>query len=275
MSPISRAPTAGGPPRIGITCGTQVQDTPFGRQPTVSLNMRYVLAVTRAGGLPIPIPPSGADVATLLASLDGLILSGGGDLDPACYGENADEHVYGVDPERDRLEFAALEAAEEADVPVLAICRGLQLVNVSRGGTLIQHVEDSALHWQTGPAHEGAHTVAVRAGSRLASFVGPEELEVNSSHHQAIGRLGDGLSVAADAGGLIEAFETTDGSVLGIQWHPEQMIEHHPRQLALFEHFIQLAGASAATPRVSTDESTAATPSAQTTAHHARSVTHV
>jgi putative glutamine amidotransferase len=270
MSNVHTAP-ANRPPRIGVTCGTQVQETAFGQQSTISLNMSYVAAVARAGGIPVPVPPSGADVVALVAGLDGLILTGGGDLDPACYGEEPAAEVYGVDPERDRLEFAALAAAEQADVPVLAICRGLQLVNVSRGGSLIQHVDDEALHWQTTPAHEGAHAVDIHPGSRLASFVGPEQLMVNSYHHQAIGRLGDGLVVVADAGGLVEAFETTDGLVLGVQWHPEQMFDHHPRQFALFEQFVLLAGTGAAGREVPTPAALPPTPPTDTTAW---SVTH-
>jgi len=229
------------PARIGVTCGTQVQKTAFGEQPTALLNMRYVHAVARAGGLPLPLVASGADPEELVATLDGLVLTGGGDLDPACYGEEAVEQVYGVDRERDDFEFALLAAAEARGVPVLAICRGLQLVNVSRAGTLIQHVDDPEVHWQTAPSHEGAHTVTIQSDSALAGMVGPDELLVNSYHHQAIGRLGSGLRVVADSGGLPEAFETTDGLVIGIQWHPEQMIEHHPRQLALFEAFIRAA----------------------------------
>jgi putative glutamine amidotransferase len=229
------------PVRIGVTCGTQLQTTPFGEQPTVSLNMRYVRAVARAGGLPLPLVPSGADPVELIAALDGLVLTGGGDLDPAIYGEEAVDQVYGVDRERDDFEFALLAAAEAQGVPVLAICRGLQLVNVSRAGTLIQHVDDHELHWQTTPSHEGAHTVAIDPASALAAMVGPEDLLVNSYHHQAIDTLGDGLRVVADAGGLPEAFETADGLITGIQWHPEQMVEHHPRQFALFEAFVRFA----------------------------------
>lgn len=229
------------PPRIGVSCGTQVQMTAFGEQPTISLNMRYVRAVALAGGLPIPLVPSGAEPDALVAALDGLVLTGGGDLDPACYGEEAVEHVYGVDRERDDFEFALLAAAGAQGVPVLAICRGLQLVNVSRAGTLIQHVDDHELHWQMTPSHEGAHTVSIAPDSALAAMVGPEDLLVNSYHHQAIGTLGAGLRVVAEAGGLPEAFESTDGLVTGIQWHPEQMVKHHPRQLALFQAFVRVA----------------------------------
>lgn len=238
-------------PLIGVTCGTQVQDTAFGQQTTVSLNMRYLRAVALAGGLPVPIAPAAASATDMVEALDGLVLPGGGDLDPACYGEPPQEEVYGVDPERDELEFSLLTAAEARGIPILGICRGMQLVNVSRGGTLIQHVDDSELHWQLGPAHEGAHTVEVHAGSRLAGFVGSEELTVNSYHHQAIGRLGDGLEVVAHADGLAEAFETADGLVLAVQWHPEQMFEHHPRQLALFEGFVALARSRAAERKTS------------------------
>jgi putative glutamine amidotransferase len=229
------------PARIGVTCGTQVQATAFGEQPTVSLNMCYLRAVARAGGLPMPLVPSGADPTELVAALDGLVLTGGGDLDPDSYGEEAAHQVYGVDRERDDFEFALLCAAEAQNLPILAICRGLQLVNVSRGGTLIQHVDDHELHWQTSPPHEGAHTVSIDPGSGLAGRVGADDLVVNSYHHQAIGRLGAGLAVVAETEGLVEAFETPDGLITAVQWHPEQMFEHHPRQLALFTTFARHA----------------------------------
>jgi putative glutamine amidotransferase len=227
-----------GPPRIGISCGAQTQSTAFGEQGTFSLIMRYVRAVATVGGLPLPLVPSGADPAALLSAVDGLVLTGGGDLDPSAYGEQPAEQVYGVDRERDDFEFALLSAAQVKGVPVLAICRGMQLVNVSRGGTLIQHVEDADLHWQVNPAHEGAHTVSVLPDSLLAAWLGAEELLVNSYHHQAIGDLGEGLQVVAEARGLAEAFQTADGLVTGVQWHPEQMFEHHPRHHALFAAFI-------------------------------------
>jgi putative glutamine amidotransferase len=228
-------------PRIGISSGTHMQATAFGDQPTASLNMRYVRAVAHAGGIPLPLLPSGADPAELVATVDGIVLTGGGDLDPASYGEEAVEQVYGVDRERDIFEFRLLAEAEAQQVPVLAICRGMQLVNVSRQGTLIQHVDDD-IHWQTAPAHEGEHTVQISAGSGLAGMVDAGRLHVNSYHHQAIGRLGNGLRVVAEADGLPEAFETPDRLITGVQWHPEQMFEKHPRQLALFTAFVLLAG---------------------------------
>ncbi|MEU9886198.1 gamma-glutamyl-gamma-aminobutyrate hydrolase family protein [Sphaerisporangium sp. NPDC051011] len=229
------------PVRIGVSCGTQVQETSFGPAPTVSLNMRYPHAVARAGGLPLVLPPTQADPAAVVRTLDGLVLTGGGDLDPACYGQEPQAEVYGVNRERDRFELALLAAAEARRIPVLGICRGLQLINISRGGDLLQHVEESLGHWQTGPSHEGAHRVVVTPGSRLAAMVGPEDLLVNSYHHQAINRLGEGLRVVAHAGGLPEACETDDGLVLGVQWHPEQMADDHERQLAIFRAFVDLA----------------------------------
>jgi putative glutamine amidotransferase len=236
---------ASGPPLIGVTGGTQLQETAFGFQQTNALNMKYLRAVARAGGLPVLLAPTGTPAADLVARLDGLLIPGGGDLDPARYGETPQAEVYGVDPERDDNEFSLLEAAEARGIPILGLCRGLQLINVSRGGTLIQHVDESHLHWQTGPSHEGAHQVTIVADSLLAQLVGPEELLVNSYHHQAIGRLGEGLRIVAHADGLAEAFETADGLIVGVQWHPEQMIEHHPRQLALFENFVKFTRARA------------------------------
>lgn len=228
------------PPRIGISCGTQEQPTAFGHQRTVSLNLRYAQAVGSAGGLPLTFPFSGVDPARLVASVSGIVLTGGGDLDPALYGESGIEQVYGVDGARDAFELSLLEEAEAQRVPVLAICRGMQLVNVSRRGTLIQHLDDDA-HWQTADSHEGTHVVRIDPGSSLADMLGEGDLLVNSYHHQAIGRLGEGLRVVADADGLPEALETADRLITAVQWHPEQMFEHHPRHRELFVSFVRQA----------------------------------
>ncbi|WP_445259249.1 gamma-glutamyl-gamma-aminobutyrate hydrolase family protein [Nocardioides aurantiacus] len=232
-------------PRIGVSCGNQEQPTAFGSQRTVSLNLRYLQAVAMAGGLPLPLPPSEADPAHLVATVSGIVLTGGGDLDPALYDETAVKQVYGVDGARDAFELSLLEEAEAQRVPVLAICRGMQLVNVSRRGTLIQHVDDE-VHWQTADSHEGAHIVRIDPASGLADMVGDGDLLVNSYHHQAIGRLGEGLRVVADANGLPEALETADRLITAVQWHPEQMFEHHPRHLELFVAFVRLATQRAA-----------------------------
>ena len=236
------------PVRVGVSCGTQMQETAFGHGPTVSLNMRYTIAVARAGGLPVVLVPTEADPTWLVAGIDALVLTGGGDLDPSHYGEEPADEVYGVDPERDRFEFALLAAAEARRIPVLGVCRGMQMVNISRGGNLLQHVEDDALHWQTSPSYHAVHDVDVAADSQLAAMVGTEVLPVNSYHHQAVGRIGSGLRVVATADGLPEACESDDGRVIGVQWHPEHMVEHHPRQLALFHGFVELARRHANSP---------------------------
>ncbi len=157
------------------------------------------------------------NVATL-DGLDGLLLAGGSDVDPARYGVTRGSRTGPPDSERDRLEAALVAEALERDLPVLAICRGLQLLNVALGGTLVQHVEGHQL-----PDGEAGHPVAIVPGSRLQEILGVEEYSVNSRHHQCADRLAGGLEVAARApDGVIEALELPGKSfVLAVQWHPE------------------------------------------------------
>jgi len=214
-------------PRIGLTPTSAVVDD----RPVEQLNRAYVEAVTRAGGLPFILPtldPSDAELALL--SLDGLLLTGGGDVEPGCYGAAPAAEVYGVEPDRDAYEIALVKAAARTGVPVLGICRGVQLLNVALGGTLVQHLPEitEAPHYVRDRGGEAVHPVEIAPGSLLAAVTGLEVLGVNSLHHQAVDGLGAGLSVVAYApDGVGEAIEGTgDGHVggarlLGVQWHPE------------------------------------------------------
>jgi gamma-glutamyl-gamma-aminobutyrate hydrolase PuuD len=184
----------------------------------------YVRAVERAGGRALLVPPSDDGVDETLEALDGLIFSGGSDLDPELYGQEAHAETSGVVRNRDTAELALLEAALERDMPVLAICRGSQVLNVARGGDLVQHLPDvvgDEKHKHT-PGEFADHDVSVEDGSRLASVLG-ERAPVKSHHHQGFGKLGEGLRVVAHAeDGTIEAVEDpTRRFALGVLWHPE------------------------------------------------------
>jgi len=184
----------------------------------------YVRAVERAGGRALLVPPSDDGVDETLEALDGLIFSGGSDLDPELYGQEAHTETSGVVRNRDTAELALLEAALERDMPVLAICRGSQVLNVARGGDLVQHLPDVVgddKHKHT-PGTFADHDVSVEDGSRLASVLG-EGAPVKSHHHQGLGKVGDGLRVVAHAeDGTIEAVEDpTRRFAVGVLWHPE------------------------------------------------------
>jgi putative glutamine amidotransferase len=183
-----------------------------------------VQAVEQAGGRPVLIPPSEDGVAETLAAIDGLVFSGGSDLDPDLYDDEPHEATAGVVPERDRAELALLEAALARDMPVLAVCRGSQVLNVARGGDLVQHLPDVVgddKHKHT-PGTFADHDVTLEPGTRLAELLG-DRAAVKSHHHQGFGRVGRGLRVAAHAeDGTVEAVEDPSHRfALGVLWHPE------------------------------------------------------
>ena len=195
----------------------------------------YVDAVRRSGGRPVLLPPGGdhEEAAVTVAGLDGLVVPGGPDIDPERYGAARHPETQAPGPVRDAWDFAVTSAALSLGVPLLAICRGMQVLNVSRGGTLYQHVPDLVGHdrHDGGPGKYGQHRVRVSPGSLLAGII-PDagHLEVPTHHHQAVDLLGDGLkAVAWEEDGTVEAVEAgpsaldgLPGFVLGVQWHPEQ-----------------------------------------------------
>ena len=187
----------------------------------MALGMTYVLAIERAGGMPVVLPPVIEDVERLLDRLDGVCLSGGPDLDPAAY-DAPDRHAElgPTEPSLDAFELALARAALERGTPLLGICRGAQALNVACGGTLHQHIGG---HRQTEPGPQATQEVEIMAGTRLAGLLGAGPLAVNSFHHQAVDRLGVGLRVSARAAdGTVEAIEGL-GFVLGVQWHAETL----------------------------------------------------
>ena len=215
-----------------------------GREEMV-LNFHYMRAVTRAGGLPVVMSPQPIEaVPDLVARLDGVLIPGGPDIDPSFYGHERDDDLGPTWPEIDRFEIAVVQEAERSGLPVLAICRGMQLLNVAHGGTLFQHlpdhVGDDVVHRRRSLEDEVAvHPVRVEAGSRLADWLGGESFVVNSYHHQAPWEVGDGLRAVAWADdGVIEGIE--GGGSLGVQWHAEAM-QGDAAQQALFAAFVSAA----------------------------------
>jgi putative glutamine amidotransferase len=223
-------------PIIGVTA-TLKEDIehedgrPLGRYTRADLD--YVAGVAEAGGAPVVLPPvPGVSVDALLRGLDGLLLSGGSDLDPGYYGEEPSPELGPTIPERDAFEVALLRGALERGLPVLGICRGLQVMNVVLGGSLYQDLptellDGSIAHRQTVPKWQWSHEVRADAGSAVAGILGVEGLRVNSYHHQAIKDLADGLVVSArSTDGVVEAAEYRDLSehwLVGVQWHAEAM----------------------------------------------------
>jgi putative glutamine amidotransferase len=203
------------------------------------LRSTYPRAIEQAGGVPVLIPPLEDDsLIALLQSLDGLVLPGGLDVDPAYYGEPRHERTE-VNESLDRLELTVARWAVSADVPTLGICRGQQVLNVACGGKLIQHIED---HRQGEPRDRLAHPLAVQPGSRLAEILGTH-LQVNTHHHQAVraDALGAGLRpVAWSPDGIVEGVES-DGHpwLLAVQFHPEDLVAFHEPSQRLFRAFVQ------------------------------------
>jgi len=216
-------------PVIGLTTYLELVTQDVWQERGAFLPEPYITSVTAAGGIPVLLPPQPADedaVDAVLDRLDGLLLTGGLDVDPALYG--AERHPL-TDPartDRDEWELALFHGAERRRMPVLAICRGLQLINVARGGSLHQHLPDElgTERYCAGGGEYAINQVRIDEQSRLAELVAPGVLDVHSYHHQGIDRLGEGLVASARSDdGLVQAFESEgDGYVVGVQWHPEE-----------------------------------------------------
>jgi putative glutamine amidotransferase len=222
-------------PVIGICTAIERASWGVWDQPAALLPLAYVEAVQRAGGLVAMLPPDpalAADPEQALALLDGLILAGGADIDPSCYGRDPHPETVGTAPERDVFEIALTRAAIERDLPLLGICRGMQLINVARGGTLVQHLPERLGHHEhrrVPGSFEGAeHDVVLTDGSLAATAAGELVHSTRSHHHQGVEQLGQGLVISgiSTLDELPEAIEWEGGQsdrrfVLGVQWHPE------------------------------------------------------
>ena len=214
-----------GKPVIGIT--TYAQQARWGAWdlPAALVPLDYVTAVERAGGRPLLVPPSADGVAETLEVLDGIIFSGGADIGPVEYGADAHPETDEPHSARDAGELALLSAALERDIPTLAICRGFQLLNVVRGGDLVQHLPESLGHERHREVRGvfSEHPVEIKGGTRLAEVLGERPPAVKSSHHQGLGRVGSGLVETAWAeDGTLEGLEDPSRRfAVGVLWHPE------------------------------------------------------
>ena len=229
-------------PRIGITMRIELETDRF------YLARFYSEAVEAAGGLPVHIPliPSADFISGVMSNLDGLLLPGSdSDVDPLRYGDEPHPKLGSVHPQKDETDLLALGQAEESGMPVFAICFGLQSLNVSRGGTLVQDIgsqhPNAIKHEQGAPRDRASHRVKILDGSILSQLAGGTSAPVNSHHHQAIRKLGRELvGTAWAADGLVEAVEDprSDRFVLGVQWHPELGWERDEFSKSLFRRFI-------------------------------------
>lgn len=226
-------------PLIAVSAAIENRKTAFGEVDCTTVTAAYTRAISAAGGLPVVMPVIADLPEGLLDRMDGLVLTGGGDIDPALYGQEPDPSVYGIRKDRDAFELALYREAVALGLPILAICRGMQLVNIARGGTLLQQVTDNEAHWQQVPAATPNHEITVTPGSALAEATGQTVLKVNSYHHQGLADLGTGLYVTAVCGDVIEAVEAVDADIVAVQWHPEQMAATDPQQQALFDSLVQ------------------------------------
>lgn len=263
-APIVSGPAhrhVGPPPLVGLT--TSEMRMPDGVRPILhgepphremALGMRYVQAVARAGGAPVVMPPVPDEaLETLLERLSALCLPGGPDLQPAAYGEEPHPLLGPTEPEVDAFELELIRRADERGLPILAICRGAQALNVARGGSLHQHLPDvvgeTVRHRQAAPEWEATHDVEIAAGSRLARTMGGRAARVNSFHHQAVKALGRGLRpVAWSSDGAVEGIEDPDHPFLvGVQWHAEGLVGA-PEHDRLFDALVSAARRRDVTP---------------------------
>lgn len=219
------------------------------RRSEMALGMKYLIAIEQAGGVPVVMPPLDHDaIPPLLERLDGLCLSGGPDMDPGTYGGHYHPQLGPLEPELDQWELVLAREADARGMPLFAICRGQQVLNVARGGNLYQHLPEEpggeVAHRLPGKGQHGAHDVLIEPDSLLSRAMGGlTEAYVNSYHHQAARRLGRGVrAVAWSADGVVEGIELPDRDfAVGVQWHAEAIVEK-PEQLALFREFVAASG---------------------------------
>ena len=228
---------------VAVTAGIR----PDGDTSRVRLTAAYITALENAGLVPLIVPPLSNDsaAAAVLDSVSGLVLTGGEDVDPARYGEERHEKVRNVNAARDATEAALVVEAKSRGMPVLAICRGIQILNVALGGTLVQDISSQCKtdisHDEDGPRDSRSHEISVEPGSLIADAIGTEHASVNYFHHQSVKRVADGMRVTARSpDGVIEGLESTDEDwwVMAVQWHPEEMTESsEPWDRGLFKAF--------------------------------------
>jgi putative glutamine amidotransferase len=232
-----------------IRASGTVTATPEGEPPQheMALGLKYLHAIETAGGIPAVVPPlRGEALDGLLSRVSAVCLSGGPDLDPESYGERRHARTGPTESRLDDFELELARAADARRLPILAICRGLQVLNVARGGTLHQHLPDvvgpAVNHRQPEPGSHLTHWVVLEPSSRVSQVLARRRVKVNSFHHQAVATLGEGLLITGRAGdGTVESVEAVDREfVVGVQWHAECLIDR-PGQAGLFRAFIEAA----------------------------------
>jgi len=240
-------------PLIGITAdmsGVTANGTGAAQEPTLCLPERYYHAVQKAGGIPLVLPLIGlrSTLHETLQHLDGILVSGGNfDIHPSYYGEKPISALGAIKRQRTEFELEVIDLALNQDLPLLGICGGAQAINVALGGSLYQDIAtelpNAGQHEQGAKKDKGGHPVEIHPGTRLRQIVQEQTLEVNTTHHQAVRKVGKGLIVNAEAkDGLIEGIESPNHKfVLGVQWHPEALLDKDPCQRRIFSSFISAA----------------------------------
>jgi putative glutamine amidotransferase len=234
-------------PVIGLTGGATLVPIVEGHLDSHYVGRAYARAILEAGGLPLMLPAAGPDPAALaeeyLEHVDALVLSGGIDIAPEVYGGGWPP-AQTPDPPRDAFEVALVRQAAATGVPVLGVCRGMQMINVALGGTLHRHVEHAGVEARDEGTFEGVrlHAIPLEPDSLVRRVLGRDRVDVLCLHHQAPDRIGDGLRVGATADdGIVEVVEGEDGFLLGVLWHPEQMLDSAPLQGRLYRGLVEAA----------------------------------
>lgn len=227
-------------PIIGILTNIfTIEEGQFAGMERIYVNREYVKTILKAGGIPVMLPII-EDLETIckqIENIDGLLLSGGQDLHPHHYNEEPSPKIGTICLERDRYEIAAVRHASSLNIPIFGVCRGLQLLNVVFGGSLHQDIPG---HSQKMKREEAFHTIEIVPGTKMHKIFGAEKVKTNSFHHQAVKHLAPGFRATACANdGTIEGIERIEGSfVMGVQWHPEMMVNLHPEMQKLFDAFV-------------------------------------
>jgi putative glutamine amidotransferase len=231
-------------PVIGLTPSPSLDTIGPGTFRRYAMAATYTEGVEAADAVPLVIPPQANNIEAILDRIDGLLFSGGGDIDPSRYGDShTHNNTYGIDDLRDRFELELFKAALDRDMPILCICRGIQVANVALGGSLIQDIADEygteiehRQHVSGYRAPDKSHRVHIESDSRLHEVYGELEIETNSFHHQSLKDVAPGFKVIGRApDGIIEAIDRPESTwFLGVQWHPEMMFKEHPEHLKPF-----------------------------------------
>jgi putative glutamine amidotransferase len=229
-------------PIIGI--GSDVYATP-GERDRAFVYTTYIESLRQAGAIPVMIPPQPENAEDIVRELDGIVLAGGEDCDPAVYGEESHPSVEPMDPRRQNNDLTLARVARERGIPTLGICLGLQVMNVAAGGSLVQDIDsqmETEIEHVSEPEDRARHDVKIEPGTKLAGILRPGNLNVNSSHHQAIKNVGEGFRVTAYApDGIVEGLEDPNHPFyVGVQWHPEDM-KGENSAAALFGAFVEAA----------------------------------